>query len=183
MQTRSRTVIAVRRDWTDWAPPGTPSESTDADTQLLIDAAGLQARHYAIAKLRYFHEILTVVILFSWERGLQKPVEASPRSQDLSQPKLACDTTAPVQQAPPRHRDSDGGGYGIDAGPSQHFEQLTMGDYARSTTGQFSADSFVNIDVPALPPQQQCREQSGHGPSNHERFRPRIAPQEAVTHA
>ena len=35
--------FAVRRDWTDWAPPGTPSESTDADTQLLIDAAGLLA--------------------------------------------------------------------------------------------------------------------------------------------
>ena len=35
--------FAVRRDWTDWAPPGTPSEPIDGHQPLLIDAPGLLA--------------------------------------------------------------------------------------------------------------------------------------------
>src|SRR6478672_1517141 len=33
--------FAVRRDWTDWAPPGTPSVTTDGHPPLFIDASGL----------------------------------------------------------------------------------------------------------------------------------------------
>jgi len=35
--------FAVRRDWTDWAPPGTPSVTTDGHPPLFIDASGLLA--------------------------------------------------------------------------------------------------------------------------------------------
>jgi Family of unknown function (DUF5372) len=40
--------LAVPRDWTDWAPPGAPSEQTiNGQQPLLIDAPGL----LALAKL------------------------------------------------------------------------------------------------------------------------------------
>jgi hypothetical protein len=35
--------FAVRRDWTDWAPPGTPSVTSDGHPPLFIDASGLLA--------------------------------------------------------------------------------------------------------------------------------------------
>ena len=35
--------FAIRRDWTDWAPPGTPSEATSGYSPLFIDASGLLA--------------------------------------------------------------------------------------------------------------------------------------------
>src|SRR6516164_5477708 len=35
--------FAVRRDWTDWAPPGSPTEAANNNPPLLIDASGLLA--------------------------------------------------------------------------------------------------------------------------------------------
>jgi hypothetical protein len=35
--------FAVRRDWTDWAPPGAPSGAANNNPSLLIDASGLLA--------------------------------------------------------------------------------------------------------------------------------------------
>jgi hypothetical protein len=35
--------FAVRRDWTDWAPLGSPSEAINNNPPLLIDASGLLA--------------------------------------------------------------------------------------------------------------------------------------------
>ena len=35
--------FAVRRDWTDWAPPGSLSEAANNNPPLVIDAAGLLA--------------------------------------------------------------------------------------------------------------------------------------------
>ena len=35
--------FAVRRDWTDWAPPGTPSVTPEGHPPLFIDASGLLA--------------------------------------------------------------------------------------------------------------------------------------------
>ena len=35
--------FAVRRDWTDWALPGTPNVTTDGHPPLFIDASGLLA--------------------------------------------------------------------------------------------------------------------------------------------
>jgi hypothetical protein len=39
--------LAVPRNWTDWAPPGTPSEPINGQQPLLIDVPGL----LALAKL------------------------------------------------------------------------------------------------------------------------------------
>ncbi len=35
--------FAVRRDWTDWAPPGSLSEAANNNPPLVIDASGLLA--------------------------------------------------------------------------------------------------------------------------------------------
>ena len=40
------------REWTDWAPPGTPSEPTNGHPPLLFDASGL----LALAELVQFAE-------------------------------------------------------------------------------------------------------------------------------
>src|SRR6476620_1935377 len=45
--------FAVRRDWTDWAPPGTPSVTTDGHPPLFIDASGAGAgRARSVANAR-----------------------------------------------------------------------------------------------------------------------------------
>ena len=35
--------LAIARDWTDWAPPGSPTEAANNNPPLLIDAPGLLA--------------------------------------------------------------------------------------------------------------------------------------------
>jgi hypothetical protein len=35
--------LAVPREWTDWAPPGTPSEPMNGQQPLLVDTPGLLA--------------------------------------------------------------------------------------------------------------------------------------------
>lgn len=45
--------FAVRRDWTDWAPPGTPSASSDCHPPLFIDASGLLALAELIQSLAH----------------------------------------------------------------------------------------------------------------------------------
>jgi Family of unknown function (DUF5372) len=45
--------FAVRRDWTDWAPPGTPSEATDSHPPLVIDASGLLAMAELVRSLKH----------------------------------------------------------------------------------------------------------------------------------
>src|SRR5215469_3450180 len=43
--------FAVRRDWTDWAPPGSPTEAANNDPPLLIDASGLLALSEVVLSL------------------------------------------------------------------------------------------------------------------------------------
>ena len=45
--------LAVRREWTDWAPPGTPCEPIKGQQQLLIDAPGLLALADLISPLKH----------------------------------------------------------------------------------------------------------------------------------
>jgi hypothetical protein len=45
--------FAVRRDWTDWAPPGTPSVATDRHAALFIDASGLLALAELVQLLKH----------------------------------------------------------------------------------------------------------------------------------
>ncbi|WP_256576112.1 DUF5372 family protein [Bradyrhizobium sp. CCGUVB23] len=45
--------FAVRRDWTDWAPPGTPSEPTEANLPLLIDVTGLLALADLVVSIKH----------------------------------------------------------------------------------------------------------------------------------
>ena len=44
--------FAVRRDWTDWAPPGTSSVTTDRHPALFIDASGLLALAELVQSLK-----------------------------------------------------------------------------------------------------------------------------------
>src|SRR5215468_6398683 len=43
--------FAVRRDWTDWAPPGSPTEAANNNPPLLIDASGLLALSEVVLSL------------------------------------------------------------------------------------------------------------------------------------
>jgi hypothetical protein len=45
--------FAVRRDWTDWALPGTPSATTDRHPALFIDAFGLLALAELVQTLKH----------------------------------------------------------------------------------------------------------------------------------
>jgi hypothetical protein len=45
--------LAVRREWTDWAPPGTPSEPINGQQPLLIDVPGLLALADLISSLKH----------------------------------------------------------------------------------------------------------------------------------
>jgi hypothetical protein len=45
--------FAVRRDWTDWALPGTPSLTTDRHPALFIDASGLLALAELVQTLKH----------------------------------------------------------------------------------------------------------------------------------
>src|ERR1700756_1773858 len=44
--------FAVRRDWTDWAPPGSPTEAANNNPPLLIDASGLLALSELVLSLK-----------------------------------------------------------------------------------------------------------------------------------
>ena len=45
--------LAIPRDWTDWALPGTPSETTDGHPLLIIDASGLLALAELVRSLKH----------------------------------------------------------------------------------------------------------------------------------
>ena len=47
-----RGSFAVAREWTDWAPPGTPSESYIGQQPLLLDAAGALALGELVSSLK-----------------------------------------------------------------------------------------------------------------------------------
>jgi Family of unknown function (DUF5372) len=45
--------FAVPRDWTDWAPPGTPSEPINGQQPLLFDAVGVLALSQLVCLLKH----------------------------------------------------------------------------------------------------------------------------------
>ena len=48
-----RGSFAVPREWTDWAPPGTPSEPIDGQQPLLFDAANALALYKLVCSLKH----------------------------------------------------------------------------------------------------------------------------------
>ena len=48
-----RGSFAVPREWTDWAPPGTPSELPNGQQPLLLDVAGALAISELVCSLKH----------------------------------------------------------------------------------------------------------------------------------
>jgi hypothetical protein len=48
-----RGSFAVPREWTDWAPPGTPSEPVNGQQPLLFDVAGALALSELVCSLKH----------------------------------------------------------------------------------------------------------------------------------
>ena len=48
-----RGSFAVPREWTDWAPPGTPSELPNGQQPLLLDVAGALALSELVCSLKH----------------------------------------------------------------------------------------------------------------------------------
>jgi Family of unknown function (DUF5372) len=48
-----RGSFAVPRKWTDWAPPGTPSEPVNGQQPLLFDVAGTLALSELVCSLKH----------------------------------------------------------------------------------------------------------------------------------
>src|SRR5262249_13618522 len=148
----------------------------DGGTKAVRAHQQVALRRAAVAKLRedrafsLLHEAAdtaTAVIMLAGKCVAQQPVHALPRRQNLRTGELAGQAAGRIQDFP--RRDLYPEIARMDAEPTQRLDQIGLRDDAGAAVCKLALDPLENVDLPAVAPQQQRRQEPAHRAADDER--------------